>query len=254
MKVSDFYDFLDKWAPFRTMLPYDNAGLLVGSPDCEVSGVMLCLDITSDVINGAREQGCDLIISHHPVIFDPLKALPCAAPAYMLAHEGMSAICAHTNLDAASGGVNDMLAKALGLSDVTPLAHPETPNLPPLARMGSLPKEMSVSGLAKYAGEKLGCSGVRFTGNDEKITRVALCGGGGMGFCEVAAASGAQALITGECKYSDALAAKIPVIDCGHFCTENVIVNELKSRLCEAFPNMKIVAATQGDIFNYITR
>ena len=119
--VKDFYDFLDRKAPFRTQMDFDNAGFLVGRGDREVSRVLVALDITPAVIEEAAAKGCQLILTHHPVIWGKLGQVTDESTTgrnvLALIEQGIAAICAHTNLDAAEGGVNTQLALAVGLTD-----------------------------------------------------------------------------------------------------------------------------------------
>ncbi len=120
--------FIDQIAPFETAMDFDNCGLLVGDPVGTVTSVLLSLDITEEVVKEAKEKGAELIISHHPVIFKPLKRLMNGDIPYLLAKEGIHAICAHTNLDMADGGVNTCLADCLGLQKREPLSIYKTRN------------------------------------------------------------------------------------------------------------------------------
>lgn len=115
MKINEVYNWLDGLAPFKTAEKWDNSGFLAGNPEEELAGVTFALDITLPVIKEARDNGCNLIVSHHPVIFDPIKSVCAGGVAYELVTSGISAICAHTNLDMATGGVNDVLIEKLGL-------------------------------------------------------------------------------------------------------------------------------------------
>ena len=118
--VMEVYRALDNWAPFDTQMDFDNAGFLVGRGARAVSRVLVALDITEQVVEEAGGWGAQLIVSHHPVIFHPVKTITDASPLgrtlLRLAELGIAAICAHTNLDAVTGGVNDVLAQALGLT------------------------------------------------------------------------------------------------------------------------------------------
>lgn len=120
LKVKDYYNFIDAWAPFDLAQDYDNVGLLLGNMEYDVSGVLIALDVTCDVINEAKSLGANLIIAHHPIIFSGIYDVTCNTATgkicYLLAQNLMSVICAHTNLDAAEGGVADCLADALDLS------------------------------------------------------------------------------------------------------------------------------------------
>ena len=125
MIVYDIYDFLDEKYDFSSALEYDNVGLLVGDGRDKVTGVLVCLDCTDEAITEAVKQGANLIVTHHPVIFDPLKSVTEQSLVYRLIKIGISVISAHTNLDQADGGVNDALAEAVGLSDVEKIADSE---------------------------------------------------------------------------------------------------------------------------------
>ena len=237
--VGDIYKAIDAFAPFATALPFDNAGLLVGSPDAEVTGVAFALDMTCELIDWAHEHGCNLVVSHHPVIFKPVGRVGSDHPVYRLARYEMSAICAHTNLDCAPGGVNDVLAEALGLHEIRPLADPEYPGYPPMARVGALPREMSAQALAGHVRDALGVAAVGYADGGEPIRTVALCGGAGADLLLPAAEAGAQALVTADVRHHellDAMALGVTLIDAGHFATETVVMAPLCKRLSEQFP------------------
>ena len=161
-KVKNIYEFLDGWAPFSTAMSFDNAGLLAGNAEEEVQTVLLALDITPDVVREAVSCGAQLIVSHHPVIFDPLKRLtPDSAP-WLLARHAIAAICAHTNLDLAPGGVNTCLAARLGLANVRPLSM-DPPSGLPEALCGELPAAMEPREFALHVKNALGCERVEYT-------------------------------------------------------------------------------------------
>ncbi|MGI6269236.1 MAG: Nif3-like dinuclear metal center hexameric protein [Candidatus Howiella sp.] len=252
-QVREVYTFLDEWAPFATQLAMDNAGLLIGSETAEVVGITVCFDITADVVRQAAAAGHSLLVSHHPVIFHPLRRVEGESIPYLLAAAGMSAICAHTNLDAAEGGVNDVLAAALDLREVFPL--PGEDGAPPMARIGRLSRPMPAAGFAAYVKEKLGCGGVRYTDIPREIQRVAVLGGSGADMLQTAAAAGADALVTGEARHHELLLARtlgVSLIDGGHFCTEQKIVAELCARLSAAFPGLPVAAAQEAEPAKYI--
>lgn len=121
LKIKDYYNAINKFAPFSLAESWDNVGLLVGNMEDQAFNVLLALDVTSKVIDEAIEKNIDLIITHHPLIFNPIKQLDSNSLVYRLAQHGIGLISAHTNLDIAKGGVNDALANALGLSNLQPL-------------------------------------------------------------------------------------------------------------------------------------
>ena len=114
--IREIYQYMNEIAPFDTAMDFDNAGFLVGDEGAEVTAALVALDITAQSVAQAQKLGAQLIVSHHPVIFNPMKRLMSASVPYLLAKAGVGAICAHTNLDMAKGGVNDCLADTLGLS------------------------------------------------------------------------------------------------------------------------------------------
>ena len=138
--VQEILGFLNELAPFDTQESWDNSGLLIGSADQAVTVAALALDITTETVQLAQQAGAQLLISHHPVIFHPIKRVQANDPVYALIAAGLTAVCAHTNLDAAQGGVNDCLAQLLGLQNVESLPLPSTQLL---LRRGTLPNEMT---------------------------------------------------------------------------------------------------------------
>ncbi len=251
--VKDIYSAIDSLAPFNTALEFDNAGLLVDRFGDEVKTVAVCLDITADRVNEAKNIGAELIVSHHPVIFSPLKKLDTASPVYALASINIAAICAHTNLDAASGGVNDALADALGLTDTEPLSDGDD-RYPPMARMGFVP-EMTADEFALYVKTKLNLGGVKFVPSKGTVKRVAVCGGAGEDFIFSAMANRCDALVTGESKHHINLIAKqngFGFYACGHFATEQVVKARLAEYIKTEFPQLNVVVLDESDPAKYL--
>ncbi|NLJ31639.1 MAG: Nif3-like dinuclear metal center hexameric protein [Clostridiales bacterium] len=241
--VGEIYQQIDAFAPFHTAMSFDNPGLLVGSPDSPVQTVLLSLDITPPVVQEAMELGAQLIVSHHPVIFHPLKQLSAKSAPYLLASYGISAVCAHTNLDMAQGGVNSCLAERLQLSQVAMLKEYENSGLPE-ALCGSLVRPYSPREFAQFVKTVLHCDGLRFTDGGQAVTRVGLCSGGGADLVYAAAQAGCQAFVTGESKHSillDAEAMGITMVDAGHFYTEDVVILPLLNRLALQFPELRFL-------------
>ena len=244
MKVQDIYEFLGEKAPYDTCEEWDNVGLLVGSGYLPATRVLVALDATDGALEAAKAIGADLIITHHPVIFNSMKRLDADSMPYRMAAAGISAISAHTNLDKAVGGVNDVLAALLGLTDVEIAADGIT-------RIGTLPEEMSADAFAAHAAEALGMP-VRAAG-DKPVKKVAVCGGGGGGF--IAACFGlADCFVTGEVKHHEWLyaAGHINVIDGGHYSTEVPVVDTLCGWLTEAFPDLQVVPYHEGECFSIV--
>ncbi|MBW7573395.1 Nif3-like dinuclear metal center hexameric protein [Caproiciproducens faecalis] len=239
VSVGEVYDFIDDFAPFRTAMSFDNPGLLVGNREARVSSALLSLDITPAVVQEAHDLGAGLIVSHHPVIFHPLKSLSADSAPYLLAKYGIAAICAHTNLDMAVGGVNTCLAERLKLRNVRTLSEYEDSGLPE-ALQGETTSEMLPEDFARFVKEALGCDGLRFTDGKRAITRVGLCSGGGADLVYAAAQAGCQAFVTGESKHNILLDAEnmgMTLVDAGHFYTESPVILPLAVKLKMKFPD-----------------
>lgn len=235
--VKEVYDFINAIAPFEKQCEWDNSGLIVGNPNQTVTAIGIVLDITPDAVEYAIKNKIDLIISHHPVIFRAIKTVLADDPVFALARNGISAICAHTSLDIAKGGVNDALADALGFGNATPLTDSGETEM--IRICGT--DEMSADSLAKLVAEKLSTC-VTIANGSESIRKIALCGGAGGSFIHDVAAAGCDAFITGEAKHHEFLEAKalgVTLISAGHFETENpvveVLLNQIKNHFeCEA--------------------
>ncbi|WP_312643345.1 Nif3-like dinuclear metal center hexameric protein [Hydrogenoanaerobacterium sp.] len=252
--VRQIYECIDRFAPFCTAESWDNVGLLVEAKGAEVQKVLVALDITPDVAEEAREIGANLIISHHPVIFDPLRRITSDNVVYLLAKHDISAICAHTNLDVAQGGVNDILAQRLCLQNVQPL-EPLDGNGLSLGRIGVLEEPMEAEQFLGKVKQKLGCNGLKYTQGRGKVGRVAVCGGAGANLLYRAAELGTDALVTADSKHNLLLDAKrlgIMLIDAGHYCTEQVVLEPLAKRLRQAFPALVVeLSQREGDPVQY---
>ena len=218
MNVRTIYDLINTVAPFDTQWEEDNSGLLVGSTDQDVSAVLFALDVTGPVIDEACALGAQLIITHHPLMFEPVRSL--TEETYegrlvrRLVRENISLIAAHTNLDRAAGGTNDTLAALCGLSEVAGEGY---------YRAGSLPEPVAVRTFASSLSENLRTT-VRVMGPEDRIIRrVGLCSGSGGSEWRRAAEDGCDAFVTGEIRHHIALAladAGVVTLECGHFATE----------------------------------
>lgn len=238
IKVKDIYDFIDEIAPFKTAMDFDNCGLLVGNLDDEVKKVLLSLDINKNVCDEAKEKGANLIISHHPVIFKPLKNLNFESAVSKLIKYGINAICAHTNLDIANEGVNYYLAKSLNLSNLSSLF---LENSCSLGLIGQLDTQLEAKEFAKFVKKSLKCNGLRYTQVERKIRKVAVCSGSGGNLIDYAFKNNVDAFVTGEIKHSDIIKAneyQICVVDAGHFKTENLVLEPLKLKLEDKFKSI----------------
>lgn len=244
VRVKDFFSYMDSISPFAMQEKWDNSGMLIGDENTEVNRVALVLDITMEAVEYASNIGAELIISHHPVIFKPQKAFVKGNIAYELASRGMSAICAHTCLDCAEGGVNDVLCTMLDLQNVEIFPCEESENI---LRVGILPEKMTCNMLASYIKSVLGGT-VRFCDTGKVIDSVAVCGGSGGSFKDDIIKAGIDAFITGDAGHHDFLDCKeagLALFAAGHYETENPVISSLAKRLREQFPDTDIMVIPQ---------
>ena len=244
-KAKEIYEFLDEWAPFSTQMDFDNAGFLVGDREADVRRILVALDATEPVIREAARKGCQLLVTHHPVIFRPVRALipedTTAVKLIALTRKKIGVISAHTNLDLAPGGVNDVLAEKLGLIPegiLEPMGVRPDGAAYGLGRVGRLAEEETPAAFARRVKAALAARGGRAVLGARPIRRVAVCGGSGGDLVGRAAAMGCDALVTGDVKYDqflDGAQLGLTVVDGGHFATENPVTQVLANRLSQRF-------------------
>lgn len=242
--VNDVLYFLDVLAPFNTSMGFDNTGILVGGKNKKVSKILLTLDVTREAVEKAKNIGAELIVSHHPVIFNPMKRISDDSIPYMLVRNDISVISAHTNLDKAEGGVNDALALKLGLSDIQSVESSD-PDESGLGRIGSI-QETDIRTFALHVKKSLGADGVEFSGNTP-VKNVCVVGGSGGSALSDAKNAGADTLVTGEAKYNqfaDAIEMGMNLVVAGHYHTENVILESLKDYILSTLNDVSV------EIFN----
>ena len=242
-KVKDFYGYLNSIAPFETQEDWDNSGMLVGDMNAEVKKVAVVLDITHEEIKKAKAIGADLIISHHPVIFNPIKSVTKGSVPYELVASSINALCCHTPLDIADGGTNDSLAELLGI-EVT-----RTEN--PILRLGTV-EPTTAENLAGKIAKTLNTK-VRYADAGRKIEKIAICTGAGCSLIE--AAGEIDAFITGDASHHnflDCVQAGITLIAAGHYETEIVVVPVLVKKLQAQFPEIEIIDIKQENPIKFI--
>jgi len=267
--VKDLLHELDEIAAFGLAEQWDNVGLMVGDPDHLIEGVLVALDPTEELLAEANECGADCIITHHPLIFNPLKAIYTNQPLGRFLSQALkneiSVIGCHTNLDQAVGGVNDVLASSLGMVATRPLAptvksHDAADSEIGFGRVGRLAVTLSREVFIERLCVFFNLPTLRVAGQiPEKISTVAVCGGSGSELAEAAFAGGAQVYITGEVKHSTARWAEASgfcIIDAGHFATEKPVIESLVKTLESVFAEKKISipvksSAKQQNPFTY---
>jgi len=240
MELNAFCRAMEALAPRELALDFDNVGLLVEPDHRQIKKVLLALDCTTVTAREAIDLGADLLVTHHPQFFHGVKSIGFSSPitgaAALLLRHGVGHFAAHTNLDAAEGGVNDTLADLLKLREVQPIP-PEN-----IGRVGRLSEPMKLSALAKQCGTLLQAHPA-YTGDpDRRISRVAVLGGAGGGDMGFAQDAGAEAYLTGEAKHNQILEAwerDLPLILCGHYETERVVLKSLRDRLQILAPDVQ---------------
>ena len=242
-KVKDFYGYLNSIAPFETQEDWDNSGMLVGDMNAEVKKAAVVLDITHEEIKKAKAIGADLIISHHPVIFNPIKSVTKGSVPYELVASSINALCCHTPLDIADGGTNDSLAEPLGIN-VTRADDP-------ILRLGTV-EPTTAQELAGKIANTLNTK-VRYADAGKTIKKIAICTGAGCSLIE--AAGEIDAFITGDASHHnflDCVQAGITLIAAGHYETEIIVVPVLVKKLQAQFPDIEIIDIKQENPIKFI--
>lgn len=249
--VGHAFDIINKFAPFSYQEKWDNSGLLVGDRNQKISKVLVSLDITNSVIEEAVSKKAELIVGHHPVIFNPLKSVPTTSPVYSLIRNSISAICVHTPLDVAKGGMNDiifsMLDKSLGLTENYETLEKTVSEDIGFGRVCELENETDdIKGLAETLKKTFGCKAVRYGNLKKSVRKIAYCSGAGGSMLELVKEMGADAYITGDIKHDIWLKAEelgIVLFDCGHYYTETIAMETLKELLQAELINTEVEIA-----------
>ena len=231
MKRNDFLSAMERVAPRELAMEFDNPGLLIEPDHDEVLRVLVALDCTMAVAREAVESGADLVLTHHPLFFHPVQKMlysdPETAAACLLIRNGIGLFAAHTNLDAAQGGVNDTLAQLFQLEGVIPIDEG-------VGRVGNLKEATTLGEFARRAETQLNTRAGVVGRLDAPVRRVAVLGGSGGSAIRPAIAEGADVLLTGELKHSDAIDAGmlgLNLIVAGHYETECIVLEPLIRRL-----------------------
>ena len=255
--VQQVYEEMQRIAPLELAESWDNPGLLV---DCggTVQKVLVTLDITPEVVEEAARKHCEVIVAHHPVIFSPLKKIGPQDVPCQLVRAGISAICMHTNLDAAEGGVNEVLAGIFGMKNLETFADG-------CGRVGEIELN-SVKGLAYQVQKELAsrCNlpengpavQIKLVDNGRMVKRLAVISGAGGSLFEEAIAVGADCLLTGEANHHHAIDAKrlgLSRIAAGHYATEFPVTAAVAEKLRAALPELEVlVSEANKDPYTYL--
>ena len=244
--VKDVSEYIDSFAPYSTRCEWDNC-----DESKQVGKIGFALDLTAEALNDATDRGADLIITHHPVIFKAKKSFLKGDIAFEAASRGISVLSAHTCFDCAEGGVNDALCEILGIRNA--VGVPSEDCSVPMARIGDV-EEMSTADFAEMIKEKLNTP-CRIVDCENRIKRVAVCGGAGADFLADAVRLGADAYVTGEMDHHELLLAAelgVTTVIAGHFETENPSMTVLKKIISERFSETECFLLKQTNPVKYI--
>ncbi len=256
--VNQVYQIIDHFAPFSTQMAFDNAGFLVGRGETQVTKILVALDITPKVVAEAIALGVQLIVAHHPIIFNPVKSITdgdvTGRILLELAEHKIAAICAHTNLDAAQGGVNDCLANCLQLEDIAMLEVDGTDDQGRdygIGRVGTVHQVgLTAQQYAKFVSQQLGTGGVRYVQGKSAVSKVAVGGGSCGSMLHQAVKMGCDTFVTGDVKHDvflEAAALGITLIDGGHGATERVVCPLVCNLLREKLEDVDVLGTEAGD-------
>ncbi len=251
--VGDILTCLETFAPKALKMDWDNVGLNCGSLHTPVTKILVALDPFTHVCREAADFGAELLVTHHPLIFQPLHSVTdettIGKSLQTLIQSGISHICLHTNLDCAPGGVNDVLAATLGLENIVTME--KTGNL---IRRGDVPQQ-ELTQFLQTVKERLGCEGLRYVDGGKPVHHVAVGGGSCADALADVLAAGCDTFVTADIKYNpfwDAKELGLNLIDAGHFHTENPVVAVLAKKIAEAFPEITVkISETHGDCMKF---
>ena len=247
MKACELVAPIEEFAPLALQESWDNCGFSVGDPQREVKKALLALDCTEEVLDEALELGCDIIITHHPLIFKGVKSItPSNFSGRIVTRAIKNDICiyaAHTNMDKTADGVSGLMAAKLGLVNVEFLTDEA------LGLVGDLAEPMEWRELAGIVKERFGVTNLRCSKPlEEKISRVAVCGGSGRSFIGDAMSKGAQLYITGDITYHEFYCENgFMVMDIGHYLSEYDVVPLFAEILCKKFPNFAVCISRRNN-------
>lgn len=262
-KLFEIIKKLEELAPPALAEKWDNVGLMIGDFDRNIRNIYVCLDVTSENVQTALDFGADLIISHHPLLFNPLKRIVesdvIGGIVTSLIKNGISVYSMHTNFDKADGGMNDLLAEKLGLCEIRKYTEGEcldelsnpTDNI---GRVGVLREAMPMEEFVIRVSGHLNCANIKFVGDPcDTVKTVALCSGAGGGYIYNAYKSGADVYVTSDVRHHEAQLASelgLGLIDAGHFETENIFCEFMLSFLLEKFEDVNVKISNAASFFS----
>ena len=260
--ISEIIAEVERFAPRTLQDGYDNSGLQVGRADRECTGVMIALDPTPDAVRQAVAAKCNLLLTHHPLLFHGLKRIDGSNPVERAVIEAIKAdvtvYSAHTSLDKATGGVSTVMAMLLGCTDIRPLVPEKDPStgIGAVATLGSPLGAGEFLSRVKDVFRAPVLRHTRVAPGRDTVSRIAMCGGSGGSLIGEAVAAGADAYLTSDVRYHDFLdyADRILIADIDHFVSENCTKSIFYALLKEKFPNFAplIATASESNPINYM--
>jgi len=246
MTVGEVYEYLDKIAPFSYQDKTDNSGLLVGDYNTEVKKILICLDVTNNVVAEAVEKGIDLIIAHHPLMYRPVTSIASGDSLHALVCSNINFIAAHTNLDIAIDGINDLMLARLGFPKSKTVVLPINPDGSGFGRVIELDSPISVEDLAEKCKNAFSSTVVRYVDSGKALSKIGVGSGSANETIEAALSAGCDAFICGEVRYDRMLFAAdrgLTLIEAGHFHTEDIYCEDLVDKLKSQFKEIDVEKA-----------
>jgi len=254
MEVEKLIEQLQVYFPLSLQESWDNSGLQISPKDRFIKAILLALDVTLGTVDEAYEKGCNLIISHHPVIFSSVKKIdkniyPLNV-AYRACELGIGIYSFHTNLDIGSGGLNDFLCNLLGLKDVEILEDVKP------VRIGKLDNDVTFDELLDLVRERLGVEVLKYVrSNERRMRKIAVCSGSCMDLLEKIAMYDFDVFLSSDLKHHQAVYAKemgINVVDATHYHTEKFAKQILKEKIEEIASDLKVFLSDTDSLpWNY---
>lgn len=238
MLLQHIIDIIESVAPRSWQEEWDNSGLQIGNPTADIKAALLTTDVTESVVSEAVSRGCDLIISHHPLLFHGLKQVcgqnPVARCVEMAIRHGIAIYSGHTNMDSSLQGVSGKMADVLGVQNYRILVGEGHG----LGVIGTLPSAMPSLDFLELVRDRFGAQYVRYTTWDKPVQTVAMCGGSGAEFMDEAIAQGADAYLTADCKYHEFQHAEgqLLLVDIDHWVSEHYTRDIYKEWLGDQIP------------------
>ena len=253
-KVIDIIDFMEKLAPTNLKEDFDNVGLMVGDREQKIKKVLLALDCTMEVIEEAKENNIDLILTHHPLIFKKPSSITTdtmqGRKIIELIKNNISLYSSHTNFDSVNEGLNHTITKILGFNNSEILEVNKNDKTAGLGRIVDLEKQIELNSLIDLIKDKLSIKNMRIVDGKEPIKKVAIINGSGQGFIDKALRKGANCIITGDTTYhfaSDYRELGVTIIDIGHFSSEWITFIEAIKSIKDNFEDLEFMISEKNE-------